>query len=169
MRFRHIAILLLAGVALIGGGQFRIAKITLTEEGGKRTAFRVCLPGHKPDVFAMTDGDFMCRIFDWYGFRELDGGFGLSTVNANGNGRWPTHVTLATPLRTEADAAIVVTNLLNQQGVDLSGLDEPNCLFVPERRQWTFLYRVKDCKVPGGCDFAISINETGKLYVVGGM
>jgi len=81
MCLRHAASILLAAIAIIGGAQFRVAKITIKERSGPRTVFRVCLPGGKPDVFAMTDRDFMCHIYDWYGFRELDGGFGLATEN----------------------------------------------------------------------------------------
>ncbi len=79
MRFRTPALILVAALAVIGGAQLRIAKIVIKERSGPRTVFRICLPGRTPDVFAMTDGDFMCRIFDRYGFRELDGGFGLAT------------------------------------------------------------------------------------------
>jgi len=79
MRLRHVAFILLTAIAFIGGSQFRFAKIIIKEQSGPRTVFRVCLPGSEPDVFAMTDRDFMCHIYDWYGFRELDGGFGLAT------------------------------------------------------------------------------------------
>ena len=89
MRFRYVVLILVAGLAFIGGGQFRIAKIVMKGAGGSRTTFRVCLPGRTPDVFAMTDGDFMCRIFHWYGLRELDGGFGVATDSSMGE-TWPT-------------------------------------------------------------------------------
>lgn len=80
MRFRRVGIILLAALAaIVAGAQFRIAKITIEEPDGPRTVVRLCLPGGKPDVFAMTDNDFMCRLYDWYGVRELDGGFGVAT------------------------------------------------------------------------------------------
>jgi hypothetical protein len=69
----------MAALAVIGGAQLRIAKIVIKEQSGPRTVFRVCLPGRTPNVFAMTDRDFMCHIYDRYGLRELAGGFGLAT------------------------------------------------------------------------------------------
>jgi len=69
-------VVLLLGVA--AGSQFQIAKITLKEPGGSRTVFRVSLPGQEPNAFEITDGDFMCHLYDWYGLRPL-GGYGRST------------------------------------------------------------------------------------------
>ena len=69
------ALLISAGLI---GSQVRIAKITIEERTGPRTTFRLCLPGKQPDVFGMTDRDFMCHMYDWYGFRHL-GGFGKAT------------------------------------------------------------------------------------------
>jgi hypothetical protein len=77
-RFQYAASIFLAALAVVRGAQFRIAKITIKEVSGPRTVFRVCLPGRTPDAFAMTESDFMCHIYDWYRFRELDGGFGLA-------------------------------------------------------------------------------------------
>lgn len=79
MRLRYPAFFLVMGLGVLGGAHLRIAKITIKEPSGDRTVFRVCLPGRTPDVFAMTEGDFMCHIYDRYGFRELDGGFGRAT------------------------------------------------------------------------------------------
>jgi hypothetical protein len=84
MRFRHAAIILLAVLGILGGGQFRIAKVFIKEPGRERTVFRVFAPGRDRDVitstvFNLTDDDFMCHLYDWYGFRELDGGFGVAT------------------------------------------------------------------------------------------
>lgn len=84
MRFRHTAIILIAVIGILGGGRFRIAKVTIKESSDLRTVFRVFAPGRDRDVitrtvFNLTDGDFMCHLYDWYGFRELDGGFGVAT------------------------------------------------------------------------------------------
>lgn len=79
MRMRNITFILLALLAGIGGAQLRIAKIVIQEPGGPRTVFCVCRPGRQPDVFDLTDRDFMCRIFDRYGLREVEGGFGVAT------------------------------------------------------------------------------------------
>lgn len=75
--FRYLAFGLMGVLVLAGAARLRIAKITIKERSGPRTLFRVCLPGREPDVFAMTDRDFMCHLYDWYGFRHL-GGFGLA-------------------------------------------------------------------------------------------
>src|SRR6266404_4021691 len=58
-------------VVLLGGSQPRIPKITIKEPGRARTVIRVCWPGRDPNVFAMTDQDFMCHTYDWYGLRRL--------------------------------------------------------------------------------------------------
>jgi len=68
-------------VVLLGGSQLRIAKITIKEPGRARTVIRVCWPGRDPNFFAMTDQDFMCHTYDWYGLRHL-GGFGLATQDS---------------------------------------------------------------------------------------
>ena len=79
MSFRTAALIVVAALVAIGGAQLRIATIVIKEPSGPRRVFRVGLPGCSPDAFAMTDRDFMCRIYDRYGLRELDGGFGLAT------------------------------------------------------------------------------------------
>jgi len=85
MRFRYAAIILLAAITIVGGSQLRIAKIYIMKPSHPRTVFRVFAPGRDLDaitttVFDLTDGeDSMCHLYDWYGFRELDGGFGLAT------------------------------------------------------------------------------------------
>ena len=85
MRFRHAAIIFLAAIAVFGGGQFRIAKVYIKETTRTRTIFRLFAPGRDDEVISRTvhnltaGEDFMCHLYDWYGFRELDGGFGLAT------------------------------------------------------------------------------------------
>jgi hypothetical protein len=75
--FRYLTFGLMGVLVLAGAARLRIAKITIKERSGPRTIFRVCLPGREPDVYAMTDRDFMCHLYDRYGFRHL-GGFGLA-------------------------------------------------------------------------------------------
>lgn len=95
-----------AGILLLAvGAHLRIAKITIKEPTGARTVFRICLPGRNPNVFAMTDRDFMCHLYDCYGLRRV-GGFGLATsTNVEG-------VVLLGPSReagtvTKADAVTI--------------------------------------------------------------
>ena len=85
MCFRNAALVLLAVIAVFEGGQFRIAKVYIKEASRPRTTFRVFAPGLDQDVIARkvfdlaAGEDFMCHLYDWYGFRELDGGFGVAT------------------------------------------------------------------------------------------
>ena len=74
----HSAFVVLLIFAALGGSQFRIAKITIMEQSGPQTIYRICLPETEPDVIAMTDRNFMCHLYDCYGFRHL-GGFGKAT------------------------------------------------------------------------------------------
>jgi hypothetical protein len=76
MRPRHAVLILLAVGALIGGSQWRFAKITIKERSGSRTTYRVCWPGQRPDIRATTDKSFTCIIYDWYGLREIYRGSG---------------------------------------------------------------------------------------------
>ena len=85
MRWRHAGIILFAAAGILGGGQFRIAKVFIKNPNAPHTTFRVFAPGRDRDViedkvFDLANGDdFMCHLYDWYGFRELDGGFGVAT------------------------------------------------------------------------------------------
>lgn len=84
MRLRHAAIILLTAAGILAGGQFRIARVFIKKPNAPQTIFRVFAPGRDQDVIAdkvfdLANGeDFMCHLYDWYGFRELEGGFGVA-------------------------------------------------------------------------------------------
>lgn len=102
--FRYLAFGLMGAFLVLAGVRLRFAKITIYEHGGPRTLFRVCLPDREPDVFAMTERDFMCDLYDCYGFRDV-GGFGLA---AEGNTNRPPVLFPPSVLVGEVDEATAI-------------------------------------------------------------
>ena len=71
------------------------------------------------------------------------------------------------PLRSEAEAGILVTNLAVQKGIRLKEYQQPQVSFDRVRREWHFLYMLKPPGMPGG-HFSITVDETGKTQFLGG-
>jgi hypothetical protein len=76
-------------------------------------------------------------------------------------------VAISAPPRTEADAGVIVTNLLRKMSVKLDKVEQPIVTSSPGTRQWSFFYTLKPPGMPGG-HFTVIVDEAGKTTYRGG-
>ncbi len=73
----------------------------------------------------------------------------------------------AAPPRTDAEAGVIVTNLVRKMGGKLERYQQPVVTSSVSPRQWTFFYTLKPPGVPGG-HFTVEVDAAGKTTYHGG-
>jgi hypothetical protein len=71
------------------------------------------------------------------------------------------------PPRNEAEAGVIVTNLVRKMGGKLESFQQPKVTFSESPRQWSFFYTLKPPGMPGG-HFRVIVDEAGKTTYRGG-
>jgi hypothetical protein len=71
------------------------------------------------------------------------------------------------PPRNEAEAGVIVTNLVRKMGGKLESFQQPKVTFSESPRQWSFFYTLKPPGMPGG-HFSVIVDEAGKTTYRGG-
>jgi hypothetical protein len=74
---------------------------------------------------------------------------------------------VADPPKTEAEAGVIVTNLVRKMGVKLESYEQPKVSHSRKTGEWRFFYTLKPPGMPGG-HFTVIVDAEGKATHRGG-